>query len=142
MTTSRPGPATRVLHLAERAAWSADAVGEVYAGSTRGRSVAEVGFVHMSTAAQLPAVMAALYADVPAADLVLLVVDLPALAARGVPVRWENLEGGDVVFPHAYGALPREAVVAVLDLVPAEDGVGAGLPDLAGLGVLTGPPGA
>ncbi len=147
MTTSRPGRAGRVLHLAERGIWAAVGRGgegtphTAYTGSTRGLCVDDVGFVHLSTATQLPAVMAAYYADVPAEDLVLLVVDLPTLEGCGVPVRWEDVEGADQPFPHAYGPLPRQAVVAALDLAVADDGRPA-MPDLTGLGVLTGPPDA
>lgn len=131
--------ATRVLHLAERDVWEAAPATGAYAGSTRGRTVSEVGFVHLSTAAQLPAVMAYAYADVPAARLVLLVVDLSALAAHGIEVRWENLDGGAEPYPHAYGTVPLDAIVAALPM--ATDDAGAlALPDLHGLGVLEHPP--
>lgn len=128
----------RVLHLADRAAWRrAERTGS-YTGSTRGADLADVGYVHMSTAAQLPGVMAFLYADVAPETLVLLVVDLPTLGAAGVDVRWEALDGAGERFPHAYGPLPLGAVVAALDIM-ADDAGRLGLPDLAGLGVLGAP---
>src|SRR5665647_2860025 len=96
----------RVLHLADRTAWAS---------------------------AQLPAVMAAVYDDVPADDLVLLVVDLPAVAARGIEVRWENLDGGTEPHPHLYGPIPVDAVAAALPRAHDDDGA-RGLPDLAGRG--------
>lgn len=131
------GPA-RVLHLADRAAWSAARATGTYRGSTRGLAVEDVGFVHMSTATQLPAVLAFLYSDVPAGELVLLVVGLAELADHGIEVRWENLDGGAEPYPHAYGPLPLAAVVATLDV---EGTAGAlTLPDLSGLGVVQGPP--
>ena len=135
---TQPEPQTgRVLHLADRAAWaSAQATGQ-YSGSARGRSLAEVGYVHASTSAQLPAVMAAVYDGVPADDLVLLVVDLPAVAARAIEVRWENLDGGTEPYPHLYGPIPVDSVVAALPLAPDDDALV--LPDLAGLGVLEHP---
>lgn len=94
----------RVLHLADRAAWRrAERTGS-YTGSTRGADLADVGYVHMSTAAQLPGVMAFLYADVAPETLVLLVVDLPTLGAAGVDVRWEALDGAGERFPHVRAA--------------------------------------
>lgn len=128
----------RVLHLADRTAWAAAQATGQYSGSTRGRTLAEVGYVHASTSAQLPAVMAAVYDDLPADDLVLLVVDLPAVAARGIEVRWENLDGGTEPYPHLYGPIPVDAVVAALPLAHDDDGALV-LPDLAGLGVLEHP---
>ena len=72
--------------------------------------MAEVGFVHAATAAQVPGVAARYYADV-TEPLVLLVLDVDALEAAGSPVRWEETPDG--VFPHVYGPVPVAAVVAV-----------------------------
>ena len=38
------------------------------------------------------------------------------------PVRRENLEGGEWLFPHVYGPIDVRAVVAVTVLSPAHDG--------------------
>ncbi len=146
MDSSSPSDAAagRVLHLAEAEAWRRGQQCGAYTGSTRGADLADVGYVHMSTAAQLPAVIAFLYADVAPDELVLLVVDLATLAAAGVEVRWEALEGAGSAFPHAYGAVPVAAVVAALDLA-TDDAGRLALPDLAGLHVLgsvDGPAGA
>ncbi len=137
--TAPEAPATRVLHLAGRDAWARALETGSYTGSTRGMDLAEVGFVHMSTAAQLPGVIAFLYGDVAASDVVLLVVDLPCLAAAGVDVRWELVEGAATAFPHAYGPIPVTAVVATADLA-TDDAGHLVLPDLTGAGVLTAPP--
>lgn len=110
-----------------------------YRGSTRDRDLAQVGFVHASTAVQLPAVIAGLYADAPLDDHVVLVIDAPTCDAIGSPVRWEV--PGDTVdlFPHIYGPVPVSAVVAVL---PISRGAGRQvvMPALDGLDVLDGPP--
>jgi uncharacterized protein (DUF952 family) len=52
-------------------------------------------------------------------DLVLLHIDPDRL---GVPVRCENLEGGQELFPHVYGPIPLTAVVDVTLFRPEPDG--------------------
>ncbi len=102
-------PRRTVLHIAERADWEAarDA-GRPYAISTRGRTLAEVGFVHASRdEEQAETVRRAFYADLD--DLVLLVVD-----TEGLDVRYEPV--GDAVFPHIYGPIPLDAVIEVREL--------------------------
>ena len=64
------------------------------------------GFIHLSTAAQLPGTLAKHFAG--QSDLRLAAVDLALL---GDAVRWEISRGGDL-FPHIYAALPLSAVVA------------------------------
>ena len=62
------------------------------------------GFIHLSTADQLPGTAEKHYAG--RADLVLLDVDLTAL---GDTVLWEPSRGG-ALFPHIHGPLPTRAV--------------------------------
>ncbi|MEU7323008.1 DUF952 domain-containing protein [Streptomyces griseoviridis] len=104
--TPTPDPTTLILHLTERVLWDEARARGVYEMSTRGRTLQEEGFVHCSTAAQLPATAAAFYADLD--DLVVLVID-PALL--GVPVRYEAARPGGEEFPHVYGPIPVAAVV-------------------------------
>ena len=52
-------------------------------------------------------------------DLVLLHIDPTRLRSE---VRYENLEGGETLFPHVYGAIPIGAVLNVIPLRPLEDG--------------------
>lgn len=147
LTVVPPGPAAapgpvRVLHLAERAQWERSVVEGGYRGSTRGADLAEVGFVHACTSAQLPGVLERFYADLPLDGHVLLVVDVAACEAAGAPVRWEPPAGSQERFPHVHGPLPLAAVVAHLPL--RRDGRGSAvLPatsDLRALGVAEGPP--
>ncbi|MEU2727777.1 DUF952 domain-containing protein [Streptomyces griseoviridis] len=85
-----PAPdSTPILHLTERVLWDEARARGVYEMSTWGRTLQEEGFVHCSTAAQLPATAATFYADLD--DLVVLVID-PALL--GVPVRYEAARPG------------------------------------------------
>jgi len=107
----------RILHLALAADWDAAVRAGRYEVSTRGVSLAQEGFVHASTAEQLPGVAAAFYRD--AGPLVLLVLDVGALEAAGSPVRWEVPDGAPPAsgaFPHVYGPVP---VAAVVDRLPA-----------------------
>jgi uncharacterized protein (DUF952 family) len=95
-----------IFHIAERADWeAARAAGGPYTVSTRGRTLAEVGFIHASRdEEQAETVRRAFYADLD--DLVLLVID-----PGGLDVRYEPV--GDDVFPHVYGPLPLDAVIEV-----------------------------
>jgi uncharacterized protein (DUF952 family) len=51
--------------------------------------------------------------------LILLHIDPTRLDAKVV---YENLEGGEQLFPHVYGPIPVPAVVGVTPLLPSEDG--------------------
>ncbi|WP_223190135.1 MULTISPECIES: DUF952 domain-containing protein [unclassified Streptomyces] len=97
-----------VLHLTERSLWEAARAKGTYEISTRGRTLREEGFIHCSTRAQLPRTAAAFFADLD--DLVVLVVDPGRL---GVPLKYEAAKPGGEEFPHIYGPIPVEAVVAV-----------------------------
>jgi uncharacterized protein (DUF952 family) len=98
-----------IFHIAERSDWeAARASGGPYEISTRGRTLAEVGFIHASRdEEQVRTVQRAFYADLD--DLVLLTID-----PEGLDVRDEAV--GDDVFPHIYGPLPIEAVIDVRPL--------------------------
>lgn len=103
-------------HLALRSDWAAAQDSGEYAVSTRGASVAEVGFVHASRPGQLVAIRDAFYSDVPDADLVALELDLVALGERGIVVVEEPgdpREPSGERFPHVYGTLPLDAVTPV-----------------------------
>jgi uncharacterized protein (DUF952 family) len=107
--SERPLTAYKVLTSAEMEALEADSFG----GSPA--DLAD-GFVHLSTAAQLAETIDRHYAG--QARLWLAAVDL---AAFGESVRWEASRGG-ALFPHIYGTLPLEAVIAYGPLERHEDG--------------------
>ncbi|MEP6481514.1 MAG: DUF952 domain-containing protein [Rhodoglobus sp.] len=90
--------------------------GEPYGTSTRGASLAEVGFIHASSAEQLAGVAERFYRDDPE-DLVVLELDEACLGAE---VRWED--GGGELFPHIYGPIPPAAVVRVIPAHFEDDG--------------------
>ena len=101
-----------LFHLALRRDWEAAQDDGEYRVSTRGRTLAEEGFLHASFGHQWQGVRDAYYADV-TEPLVLLEVDPARL---DVPVVEEVPAGGDEAFPHVYGPLPVAAVVAVREL--------------------------
>jgi uncharacterized protein (DUF952 family) len=105
---------SRLIYKVCTAAERDDAVA---AGAYRG-SVVDVrdGFIHFSTAAQLPETLRRHFPG--RRDLVLVAVDPDDLGAR---LRWEPSRGGDL-FPHLYGELP---VTLVRQVCPLEiDGEG------------------
>jgi uncharacterized protein (DUF952 family)/GNAT superfamily N-acetyltransferase len=115
---SRVSPET-LLHLTTPVEWRA----ALQNGAVTTPSLAEVGFVHLSTPAQVHLPAERLFPGRP--DVVLLVVDPARLAD---PVRLEPGVPGDPAsmrFPHLYGPLPTAAVVAV---VPWRPGTPLNLP--------------
>lgn len=115
-----------IYHITTQDAWKA-AQDE---GKYRAASLETQGFIHFSDREQIVRVANAVYAG--QADLVLLCVDeskLHALMLREPPdpqVPAEHYSGE--LFPHVYGALNPEAVVAVIQFPPRSDG-GFELPD-------------
>ena len=88
-------------HLVGRDEW--EGVGE---GDYAPASLAHEGFIHLSTAAQLPRTAARFFAG--RGDLLVVTVDEARLRA---PLRFEPVDGDE--FPHLYGPLNRDAVVDV-----------------------------
>lgn len=100
-----------LYHLALRREWQQARAEGLYRRSTRGRSLAEVGFIHLSGAHQLEATAARFYGDLPAAELVLLVIDPARLAGDAAALRWEPAAPTGERFPHLHGPLPLPAVL-------------------------------
>jgi glutathione S-transferase len=112
----------RILHVALTREWVAGQAAQRYEVSSRGRMLADEGFIHASTSRQVEGVLGSYYADLDPADLSLLVIDVDALEQAGSPVRWDQVPGAPAPFPHIYGPIVPSAVVAVLpissDLTP------------------------
>ncbi len=106
----------RVFHLTTAAAWDAALASGRYAVSTRGRTLEQEGYIHCSAAHQVDAVQARWFADVP--DLLLLEVETDRLTS---PWRTEQLPGVPEAYPHVYGPLDLDAVVAVRPRGPVPD---------------------
>jgi len=97
-----------IYHLTEPDRWARSQHEGVHTGSTRGRELADEGFIHCSTAAQWPVVRRMFYADVEA--LLLLHIDEALL---DTPPVFEQLGDAPEPFPHIYGPIPLSAVVEV-----------------------------
>ena len=106
-----------LFHVAEAEHWTTACRTGRYDRSTRGLSLAEVGFVHLSTADQRPGVLERFFAG-HEGSLVLLTIDPRRLTA---PLRWEGAPStAGEPFPHLYGPLDLDAVVAARPLVRRE----------------------
>ena len=103
-----PGGAKRIYHLTTKAEWDQAQAAGRYSGSTRGKSLDEVGFIHGSLPSQLTQVAELVYDDCED-ELVVLVMDVDTLETGGLTVRFED--GGDGTFyPHIYAPLPCRLV--------------------------------
>lgn len=102
-----------IYHMCRRDEWAAARSAGVYHGSSQ--DVAD-GFIHFSTAAQVAASAARHRAG---QDGLVLVTADPA--RLGPALKWEPSRGGDL-FPHLYGSLGMDAVVAAVDLPLRADG--------------------
>jgi glutathione S-transferase len=105
---------TLIYHIATAADWDQAQRDGQYTISTRGRTLAQQGFIHASTAAQVAAVANAFYQGVP--DLLLLVID-PALVTA--EIRYEHVPGQPAPYPHIYGPLNPTAVIEARPFPPA-----------------------
>ena len=99
----------RFFHLTEPSLWQQAKADGTYAWSTRGATLDEVGYLHCSYAHQVEAVAGYVYGDLDG-DLVLLEIDSARVPAE---IRVEQVDGAPEEFPHIYGPLPVDAVVAV-----------------------------
>lgn len=102
----------RIFHIATVADWTAAQASGRYTTSTRGRTLAEEGFIHASRADQWQGVRERYYADVEE-PLVLLVIDPERLSA---PVVVEEVPGSGETFPHVYGVIEPGAVEQAIPL--------------------------
>jgi uncharacterized protein (DUF952 family) len=113
-----------IFHIATRSDWeSAVATGD-YRVSTLDRTLAEVGFIHCSTAAQVQRVADRYYRGVP--ELLLLIIKTDRITS---PVQLDQV--GAEMYPHIYGPLNLDAVAQVAPL--AADSAGrVVIPELPG----------
>jgi uncharacterized protein (DUF952 family) len=102
-----------IFHITTRNAWES-AKGQ---GSYRPEAFPIDGFIHCSTRNQVIQVANARFRG--KSGLVLLAIDTDKVKPRIV---YENLEGGQQLFPHIYGGLNTDAVAEVLEFEPGEDG--------------------
>jgi len=96
-----------IFHVALAEDWEAATSHGEYAVSTRGRTLADEGFIHASRADQWEGVLERFYAGV-TEPLVLLVIEPSRLEAE---VREEAVDGSGETFPHVYGPINVDAGV-------------------------------
>jgi uncharacterized protein (DUF952 family) len=104
---------TLIYKICSNAEWAEAEASGSYSGSEHDW---RDGFIHFSTASQLPGTLAKHYAS--RTDLLLIAVDPDAL---GVALRWEPARDGDL-FPHLYGALSVAVVLWTQALKIGESG--------------------
>jgi uncharacterized protein (DUF952 family) len=108
-----------IYHVTSPADWEQGAQAGEYTTSTRGKTLAEVGFLHASTATQIIPVAGFIHRDDPEESLVVLVIDTGKLTS---PIRHDQVPGWIEPFPHIYGPLNPDAVIQVITLEPGPDG--------------------
>jgi uncharacterized protein (DUF952 family) len=101
-----------IVHICSRSDWAAALKKWTYQAD----SLAAIGFIHCSMPSQVLGTANQYFPG--RTDLMLVWVDPHHLEAE---VRWEAGDAG--IFPHVYGPINLEAVTAVLDFPPDEDGV-------------------
>jgi uncharacterized protein (DUF952 family) len=100
-----------IYHIAAAADWEQARRGGGYRTSTRGRSLADEGFIHASAAHQVAPVANAIYSG--DQGLIVLVIDPERVEPE---IRYEQVPGWDDPFPHIYGPLNVDAVVKTAPL--------------------------
>jgi uncharacterized protein (DUF952 family) len=107
-----------IYHIATSADWERALDDGEYTRSTVDRTLAEEGFIHASQASQVARTANKFYRGIPG-DLVLLVIDEEQLRAE---VRYEDVPGADLPFPHIYGPLNADAVLEARPFAAGPDG--------------------
>ena len=102
-----------IFHIAKREAWASAQAPRTY----QPEMFPVEGFIHCSTRDQVTQVANVRFRGQP--GLVLLSIDTNRVIPKIV---YENLEGGQQLFPHIYGELNIDAVVHVAGFEPAADG--------------------
>ncbi|MEP6920316.1 MAG: DUF952 domain-containing protein [bacterium] len=103
-----------IFHITTREGWERARA----QGSYRPEAFAAEGFIHCSTPTQVVHVANSRFRS--HTGLVLLSIETERVAAA---IRYENLEGGEQLFPHIYGALNLDAVLEAADFTPGSDGL-------------------
>jgi uncharacterized protein (DUF952 family) len=104
---------TIILHITQRQEWLAAQAAGRYEADT----LSSEGFIHCSRPDQVVAVANSAFCG--RTGLVLLCIDSERVDSV---IRYENLRGGEQLYPHIYGPLNVEAVVKVLRFEAGQDG--------------------
>jgi uncharacterized protein (DUF952 family) len=107
-----------IYHIATCADWEQARRDGEYTTSTVGKTLAEEGYIHASQASQVAGVANMFYRGLPD-GLLVLVIDPERVRAE---IRYEDVPGVGAPFPHIYGPLNTDAVVAARPLSPGRGG--------------------
>ena len=119
---------TTVWHLTDPDTWAAALSRGAFAESTRGASIAQVGFLHGSYTEQLALVTRFVYRDV-TGPMVALGIEPGLLPKHGLELRDEPGAPGDpTLYPHVYGGDLPLAVITDVVPVTVVEGVLVGWP--------------
>lgn len=102
-----------LYHAALPQDWAAALTSGRYEVSTRGQTLAQVGFIHASYLHQVERIVNLFFGDVE--ELVLLVIEPSKLGAKVVEESGTDSPNGEH-FPHIYGPLPVDAVIDIRPL--------------------------
>jgi|ERR1043166_1212521 uncharacterized protein (DUF952 family) len=105
-----------IFHIVPQEAW-ANRENQSAVGYYRPEMFPVDGFVHCSTREQVAKVADVRFRG--QQGLALLCIDTDQVSAE---IRYENLEGGQELFPHIYGEINTNAVVQVAEFEPGADG--------------------
>ena len=92
-----------IFHIADQKTWQGAKDNPEYLGDT----LSIHGFIHCCTSEQIERVLKKWFEG--KENLVLLELDTDILSA---PIKYENLEGGEELFPHIYGPINTNAVIS------------------------------
>lgn len=106
-----------IYHITYAAEWDCALVAGSHTMSSRGLTLAEQGFIHASTAAQVAATATRFYAG--EQGLIVLVIDEDLVEPE---IKYEPAPGTDELFPHIYGPLNVDAVTETRPLAPPPTG--------------------
>ena len=114
-----PASTSHIHHLALAQEWHTALNGgdRTYRRSSIDRTLEQEGFIHCSFPDQVQGTADRYYRD--RADVVLLTIE-PALVEAEVV--HENTSGGTELYPHVYGPIPVDAVVAARPVELLDDG--------------------
>ena len=107
----------QIVHLCQKQDWET----AKNRGEYRAESLDQEGFIHCSHPDQVIEVANRYYQGV--SDMVLIWINPDRVQAE---IRWEAADAE--VFPHIYGALNLDAVLAVREINPDKDGIYRRLP--------------
>lgn len=101
-----------IYHFATEAEWAACKNKQEYAPE----KFAQEGFIHCSTKTQLERTANRLFKSHP--KILLLFIDDESEKDF---IRYENMEGGDELYPHIYRKIPTDSIVKIVSLTKASN---------------------